>query len=703
MTVRNKLIAWVAGVFLGLLLVEIGVIGGLLLPRFEQIETENARASMRRVDIGLHTALSAIRVSATDWADWADTYRFMQDRYAQYADENLSIISMKQLRLTMMALIDASGNIVWSYAFEPGTERPLTVDFLSGPQLPRSFPWLESLTDGKSHDGLIATNQGIMLAAISPILNGYGQGPSRGLMLMGRLLTPAEVGAIGRSAQATVTLESINDTSGRFALPAPRGALAGMVDRTSTSHDMTQISRTFRDVYGAPALSLRVDIPREISASARTTIGYMLAIIVSGTVTLLLFLLAALNRITAQIEQAKVEAENVAAAKTSFVAIMSHEIRTPLNAILGFAHLCLQTALNPKQMEYLSKIQHASSTLMQIVNDILDFSKLEANLVELEDARFALISVLTGVEFIVGDLARRKGLRFSIDRAADVPADLRGDALRLEQVLLNLVGNAVKFTASGAIDLQIRMIGADEKSIELEFRITDTGIGLTEGQVGRLFQAFSQADSSTTRQYGGTGLGLAISKRLVQGMGGRIWVESRAGAGSMFAFTAKFGRVPFAPAIPGIAAPVPPIADVADSIRGAHILVVEDNEFNQQVIAEVLEQVGVTVALAGTGEDALRALAGSRRFDAVLMDVQMPDMDGYEATRAIRAMPGLENLVVIAITANATSEDRARSLEAGMTDFQPKPIDPPALYRTLARWLVRHQPRDGQPVVMRSA
>src|ERR1700690_1888714 len=166
MTVKNKLIAWIAGIFLGLLLVELGVIGGLLLPRFEQIETEDAIASMRRVDIGLRTALSAIRVSATDWGNWADTYRFMQDRNAEYADENLSIISMKQLHLTMLAIVDIGGNIVWSYAFEPGTERSLDIGVLAGPRLPRNFPWLESLSDGKSHDGLVATNQGIMLAAI---------------------------------------------------------------------------------------------------------------------------------------------------------------------------------------------------------------------------------------------------------------------------------------------------------------------------------------------------------------------------------------------------------------------------------------------------------------------------------------------------------------------------------------------------------
>jgi signal transduction histidine kinase/ActR/RegA family two-component response regulator len=695
MTVKGKLIAWIAGVLIALLLVEIGVIAGFLLPRFEQIETSNAQASMRRIDLGVQNALSGLRVSATDWGNWADTYRFMQDRYAGYADENLNVISMKQLHLTMLAIIDVGGNIVWSYAVDPVTEKAQRIDILDAPQLPAKFPWLQSLQDGQSHDGLIATDHGVMLAAVAPILNGYAQGPLRGLMMMGRQLTAAEVTAIGRNAQTDVAIESIRDPSGQFLLPQPQGIFASMSDRTLVSHDMTQISRTFRDVYGDAVLSLRVNIPREISANARSTIGYMVAIVTSGTAALLLVLLGVLNRITAQIERAKAAAEAEAAAKTSFVAIMSHEIRTPLNAILGFTHLCLQSALNPKQTDYLSKIQHASSTLMQIVNDILDFSKLEANLVELEDARFALMSVLTGVEFIVGDQARRKGLSFSIERSADVPAELRGDALRLEQILLNLVGNSVKFTSSGSVSIHIRVAATDTESVTLEFRITDTGIGLSAEQISRLFQAFSQADSSTTRQYGGTGLGLAICKRLVQAMRGRIWAEGRLGEGSLFAFTAVFGRLPMATAVPQTlaAAPMAPagpaIADVMAGLKGARILVVEDNEFNQQVIAELLEQAGVAVDLAGTGQEALGQLGGEDRFDAVLMDVQMPDMDGYEATRAIRAMPGLEQLIVIAITANATNEDRERCLEAGMTDFQPKPIDPQALYRTLSRWLVR--------------
>ena len=252
-------------------------------------------------------------------------------------------------------------------------------------------------------------------------------------------------------------------------------------------------------------------------------------------------------------------------------------------------------------------------------------------------------------------------------------------------MLLNLAGNAVKFTAGGSVALSAAVTGAAAENIELEFRVRDTGIGMSAEQISRLFEVFSQADSSTARQYGGTGLGLAISKKLVQGMGGRIWVESEPGAGSVFGFTAEFGRVL------GEAAAAPSAVQCGGgttaALAGVHVLVAEDNEFNQQVIADILGQAGAIVSLAAGGQDALGQLSSGVRIDAVLMDVQMPDMDGYEATRVIRSMPGFCDLPVIAITANATDEDKARCLAAGMTDFLSKPIDPQSLYRTLQRCL----------------
>ena len=409
---------WVAGVLVALLLVEAGVgSAGCCCRGSRQIETTAAQASMRRIDLGLHGALDALRVTATDWGNWADAYRFMQDRYAGFAEENLTIVTMRGLHLTMFALIDSGGSIVWSSALEPGTEKPLRLDTISEPGLPADFPWRDSLRDGQPHDGLIATSQGVMLAAVAPILDGHSLGPQRGLMLMGRLLTAAEVAAIGRSVQTPVVIEAIRDPSGRIALPPPGGGLTDTEERTETTSDETRISRTFRDLYGNPVLRLRVDVPREISASARATIGHMVAIVAAVTVVLLVFLLLALNRMTARIELAKAEAESHAEAKSSFLAVMSHEIRTPLNVILGFAHLAMQTALNPRQLDYLGKIQHACTTLMQIVNDTLDFSKLEANLVRFEHVRFALASVLSGVDAMVGDQARRKGLQFSIEVA----------------------------------------------------------------------------------------------------------------------------------------------------------------------------------------------------------------------------------------------------------------------------------------------
>ena len=268
----------------------------------------------------------------------------------------------------------------------------------------------------------------------------------------------------------------------------------------------------------------------------------MLGILLAGTFALLFIMLLFLSRVTARIEQGKADAEAAAAAKSDFVAYLSHEIRNPLHAISGFAHLCEQYASDARQRDYLGKIRVAASMLMQILNEVLDFSKLEANRVRLEDIGFALGTVLGAVDLVVGEQARRKGLSFVIDTAADVPAGLRGDPLRLEQVLMNVAGNALKFTEIGSLRITICCIGAAAGTVTLEFRVIDTGIGITAEQATRLFEAYSQADSSTTRRFGGSGLGLAISRKLVEAMGGRIWFEATPGGGSTFAFTVVLGR-----------------------------------------------------------------------------------------------------------------------------------------------------------------
>ncbi|MBF0192387.1 MAG: response regulator [Magnetococcales bacterium] len=395
-----------------------------------------------------------------------------------------------------------------------------------------------------------------------------------------------------------------------------------------------------------------------------------------------------------QLAEAKRRAEEGTRAKSAFLANMSHEIRTPINAILGLGHLLEQTTLSGQQLDYLRKIRFSSQSLLNIINDILDFSKIEAGKLSLESVPFQLEEIMGHVIGLVEHKAREKGLVMLLSIPPDLPCALRGDPLRLGQVLTNLIGNAVKFTESGEIAVSVQPYYGSESFVVHRFMVRDTGIGMTEEQQAGLFQAFSQADLSTTRRFGGTGLGLAISRQLVRMMGGRIWVESEPDRGSLFAFTAAFWRHDQQAALRDVDEHDPLLPDPAReqralaALRGASVLVVEDNDINQQVAKEILQQWGLVVTVVGDGRAAIRAVENaSPPFAAVFMDVQMPIMDGYHATRAIRGLEAGRELPVIAMTANAMSGDRERSLAEGMNDHLVKPIDVDLLKASVLRWV----------------
>ena len=383
-------------------------------------------------------------------------------------------------------------------------------------------------------------------------------------------------------------------------------------------------------------------------------------------------------------ERAKADAEAATAAKSLFLANMSHEIRTPLNAIIGFTHLCLRSGLDARQRQHLEKSQIAAQGLLSIVNDLLDFSKIEAGALELEREPFELAATLAALDSVLGQAARQQGLDLQFDVAADAPPHLVGDAMRLGQVLTNLVGNAIKFTPAGSVRLRVEPRSVDDGEVTLGFAVIDTGIGLTGPQIERVLQPFRQADPSTTRRYGGTGLGLAISRRIIEHMGGSLVIESEPGIGSTFRFDVRLGVGLEGAALPRPGADLEPATEAR--LHGAKLLVVEDNELNQRVVAELLHAAGALVTLAGDGLTALQILA-RQPFDLVLLDLQMPNLDGYDTARRVRSHPTLATLPLVALTADARPEDQARCMSVGMNDFVSKPVDPAALLGTVARWL----------------
>ena len=397
--------------------------------------------------------------------------------------------------------------------------------------------------------------------------------------------------------------------------------------------------------------------------------------------------------ITADVElrRAKEAAEESARAKGIFLATMSHELRTPMNGVLGCTQLLQDTSLTDPQRQLLETMHRSAESLLVLVNDILDFSKIEAGKMSLEVADVELHSLIADVITLTSEAAKKKGLIVQVQLAPDIPAELRGDPVRLRQILFNLVGNAIKFTEQGGIHVSVKTVPSHQNNSDamvLHWTVKDSGIGITTDQQARLFRVYAQAEVSTARRYGGTGLGLMICRQLVDLMGGTITVESMPGKGSSFSYTTSL--LPAIQRMTSADAGKPPITLMTDRTTPLRILVVDDNEINQVVACKFLQKLGCQVEVARNGREAVDSIAHAT-YDAVLMDCEMPEMDGYEATQEIRRQEQTttRHLPIMALTGHASSEDEQKCRQAGMDDVVTKPMTLPTLRAKLERLLAQ--------------
>ncbi|KFB76855.1 hybrid sensor histidine kinase/response regulator [Candidatus Accumulibacter cognatus] len=399
---------------------------------------------------------------------------------------------------------------------------------------------------------------------------------------------------------------------------------------------------------------------------------------------------------TADLSAALAAATQADRAKDAFLANVSHELRTPLNAVIGLAELARPLSRDPRQQDYIDKIGHAGKSLAHLINDLLDLTKIAAGRLEFENTPFSLRGIIARCQSVLMHQVTEKGLTLveSIDPA--VPDALIGDPLRIEQILLNLLGNAIKFTSNGRIELRISVLNTESTRVRLAIDVEDTGLGLSEPEITQLFQPFAQADASMTRKFGGSGLGLAICKRLAEKMNGDICARSQPGSGSTFRVTLWLALGdPGDQAKPGTTLAESALQALPEAYDGARVLVVDDHPINREIVEALLSTVGISPVMANNGQEAVDHLrmSGANAFDLVLMDIQMPVMDGYSATRELRSHSGFETLPIIAMTAHIMEHEISLQRAAGMNDSIGKPFDQPTFYRMLAKWIPVHKQR----------
>ncbi|MBL8693061.1 MAG: response regulator [Planctomycetes bacterium] len=720
MTLRRRTLLLLTVVLAALLGVLQLASSSVLLGGFRRVERDLCLQNLHRVWKGYLGILATLQEKASDWSYWDEMARFVQGRNETFVVSTLGMTPFETMRLSILAIHDASGNPV--YVKERTAEPPE----LRTPG-PRTLAAVSEVNqrivrEGPAHAirGVLETELGTLLFASTPILRTDRSGPVLGTVTFGRLLDRAEVDRLAELTELPIELLRTGNAG------IPNSALSTLssgepVALSEPEGDVVPGFVVIRDQVGRVSCVLRVVQPRSVYAAGLRSIvgsiamalvlGAVLVAVVSGLLEGLVLrrlhrmgadvlaignqrdsglrvrvegddelallgrtindALQALESANADLRVAKESADASSRAKAEFLARMSHEIRTPLNGVLGMTELALQGHLGAEQRGLLETVHSSANLLLDIVNDILDFSKIEGRKLQLDIRQIDLHGLVSEVVQLFRSRAERKGLTLNLAISDEVPVTVLGDGLRIRQILVNLIGNAVKFTERGAVSVQVGKIREHAGLIWIEFEVSDTGIGISKEQQTQIFEAFSQGETSFSRSYGGTGLGLAISARLAEIMGGELTVQSDLGVGATFRCTVSVSTARMI----DVEEPAAALPGAQETQRSLRVLVVDDNAVNRIVASKILERAGHCVEAADNGKAALEVLR-SVHFDLVLMDLQMPVMDGIETIRRIRAGEEGVNpkIRVIAITAQAEESDRTACLSAGADGFLTKPL-----------------------------